>query len=365
MEINADALKIAAEHLSTERSIDIEVVYDALIQAMTAAYKKHFKSKNNALVEFNRETGDIKVFSVQEVVEELTDEDFEEDLVDRKILLEDARKINPDYEIGDMIKEEVTPKDFGRLAAGAAKQVIVQKMREAERESIMVEFEGKEEELITGTVFREDARNYYIDLGRTHAILPKTEIIPNEKIEMASNIKVFITKIEKNTKGPLILLSRKHYGFLKRLLELEIPELSDGTILVESVARDAGFRSKISVHSNNDRVDAVGACIGAGGSRINRISEALSGEKVDVVKYDKDSKKYIENALSPAKNVRVIITDPKERQAIAIIDGDNLSLAIGKGGQNVKLASRLTHFRIDIKSETEAAEMGIVIGLEE
>jgi len=363
MEINVNALKLAAENLAEEKKISLDAVYDALEQAMAAAYKRHFQKIGK--VYFDRETGEIKVYSEQEVVAELTDEDFENDLVDLKILLEDAKKINPDYEIGDVIREDVTPDDFGRLAAQAAKQVIVQKMREAERESIMEEYEGKEGEMATGAVFREDTKNFYIDLGRTHAILSKLEIIPGETIKMGSSIKAYITKIEKNSKGPLILLSRKHYGFLRRLLELEIPELADGTIMLEAVARDAGNRSKISVYSSNDRIDAVGACIGAGGSRINRISEALGGEKIDVVRYDKDPKVYIANALSPAKNVRVMILDPKEQLSIAIVDQDNLSLAIGRGGQNVRLASRLTHFQIDVKSEADAAEMGILLEAEE
>ena len=205
----------------------------------------------------------------------------------------------------------------------------------------------------------EDVRNYYIDFGKTQGILPKTEIIPGETIKMGSSIKVYITKVENNSKGPLILLSRTHYGFVKRLFELEIPEINEGLILVQSVAREAGVRTKISVYSEDENVDAVGSCIGEKGSRIANILNELSGEKIDIIPYDKDNVKYIENALSPAKNVKVFITDEKAREALVIVDHDNLSLAIGKKGLNVKLATRLTRFKIDVKTEEQAKELGI------
>ena len=215
--------------------------------------------------------------------------------------------------------------------------------------------------MITGLVAMEDVRNYYIDLGRTQGILPKSEIIPGETIKMGSSIKVYITKVENNSKGPLILLSRKHYGFVKRLFELEIPEINEGIILIYSVAREAGVRTKIAVYSENPNVDPVGACIGQNGSRINRIIDELNGEKIDVIPYEEDAAKFIENALSPAKDLHIFVTDEKKKEALAIVNKDNLSLAIGKKGLNVRLASRLTHFKIDVETIEQARERGISI----
>jgi N utilization substance protein A len=347
----------AVENIAEEKKINKDEIFEAIRLALASAYKKNF-NKPNVEVEIDKQTGEIKVFSVLYVVDEIDPEDEEEE---KKILLEDALELDKKYKVGDVIKEEVTPKDFGRVATSTAKQVVMQKVREAERDSIIGEFADKEGELLSGIVFREDAKNYYIELERSHGILPKTELIPGEKIRMSSNIKVYVSKIEKNTKGPLILLSRKHHGFVKRLLELEIPELNDGSVILYRVAREPGFRSKIAVYSENEKIDPIGACIGEKGSRINRISEELGGEKIDVIKYEKDPVKFIENALSPAKKAHILITDPKKQEAMAILDNENLSLAIGKQGQNVRLAARLTHFKIDVKSEKEAAEEGIVV----
>ena len=232
-------------------------------------------------------------------------------------------------------------------------------MREAERNSIMAEYGDKQDELLVGTVALEDTDNYFIDLGRTNGILPKKDIIPGEKIEMGSQIKVYVSKVDNSGKNLLILLSRSHYGFVKRLFELEIPELSDGSVLLYSVARDAGFRSKVAVYSEKANIDPIGACIGEKGSRIARIMEELHGEKLDVVRYDKDPAVFIENALAPAKNLTVVITDPKKQEAMVIADKDNFSLAIGKKGQNARLASRLTHYKIDIKTQEQASLDGI------
>ncbi|MFA7689095.1 MAG: transcription termination factor NusA [Bacilli bacterium] len=360
--MDAGAFIKAVDNIAKEKDIDKQSIFEAIKLGLISGYKKNFNSKNNVEVELDTETGEIKVFSVLYVVDSIDEEDEEKD---KKILLEEAKKIDSKYKIGDVIKEEVTPKDFGRVATGTVKQVVMQKVREAERDSIINEFQDKEGELVSGVVFREDAKNYYIELSRSQGILPKSEIIPGENIVMASNIKVYITKIEKNTKGPLILLSRKHHGFLKRLLELEIPELQEGSVLLHRVAREPGFRSKIAVYSENSKIDPIGACIGEKGSRINRISNELNGEKIDVIKYEKDPEKFIQNALNPAKNARILITDLKSQEAMAILDNENLSLAIGKQGQNVRLAARLTHFKIDVKSEKEAAEQGIVLKQEE
>ncbi len=396
--MNSKEFLNAVDNIVKEKNIDPDVVYDAMELALTSAYKKNFKSKTNVKVSIDRETGEIRVYSYLTVVdddkmtkeeyedylfEHYTDEDEEEEEIEEaedtdeegeeakeekrisffnpeiEIKVTDAKKINKTLEVGDTIDTEVTPKDFGRVATSTAKQVVVQKIREAERNSIMDEFGDKQDELLIGTVALEDTDNYFIDLGRTNGILPKKDIIPGEKIEMGSQIKVYVTKVDNNGKNLLVLLSRNHYGFVKRLFELEIPELSDGTILLYSVARDAGARSKVAVYSENPNVDPIGACIGEKGSRIARIIEELHGEKIDVIRYDKDPAVFIENALSPAKDLSVLITDPKKQEAIVVADDDNFSLAIGRRGQNARLASRLTHYKIDIKNYEQARSEGI------
>ena len=392
--MNGKEFKKALDNIVKEKDIDPEVVYSAMELALTSAYKKNFNSKTNVKVLFDRATGEIKVYSFLTVVEDdkMTKEEYEDYLFEQysddddeeeeeeipaegeegeeketisyfnpetEIKVSDAKKLDKTLEIGDTIDTEVTPKDFGRVAASTAKQVVVQKIREAERNSIMEEFGDKQDELLIGTVALEDTDNYFIDLGRTNGILPKKDIIPGEKIEMGSQIKVYVSKVDNNGKNLLILLSRAHYGFVKRLFELEIPEINDGTVMLFSVARDAGNRSKVAVYSENPQVDPIGACIGEKGSRIARIIEELHGEKLDVVKYDKDPAIFIENALSPAKELTVAITDPKKQEAMVIADGDNFSLAIGKKGQNARLASKLTHYKIDIKTTEQAREAGI------
>ena len=386
--------KKAVNLLAKEKGISEDIIYDAMELALTSAYKKNYHSLSNVRVDIDRVTGEIHVYSYKTVVEVNEDEEVisipeekieqndekasndevpetdldEEDepeiiYFDERIHLtqEQAEKIVPGIKVGETIEEEVTPKDFGRVAAATAKQVVVQKIREAERNTIIEEFSDKQDELAVGLVAMEDARNYYIDLGRTQGILPKTEIIPGEIIKMGSSIKVYITKVETSGKGPLILLSRNHYGFVKRLFELEIPEINEGIILVYSVAREAGNRTKVAVYSENNNVDAVGSCIGERGSRINTIIEELNGEKVDIVEYNSDPKTFIENALSPAKNLNIFITDEKKHEAMVIVDKENLSLAIGKKGLNVRLAARLTHYKLDVKTFEQAKEEGINI----
>lgn len=338
----------------------IEIIFEAMENALMAAYKRNTGIQNSKVV-INKKTGDIKVYSYLTVVEDDDPNDFErEDIdLDTEISLTDARKINKSLNIGDTIDTEVTPKDFGRVATSTAKQVLIQKIREAERNSILNELGDKQDEMLIGTVELEDTDNYYINLGRSNGILPKKECIPGEKIQMGSQIKVYVTKVDSNSKGLLILLSRTHYGFVKRLFELEIPEISDGSVLVYSVAREAGFRSKVAVYSEKANIDPIGACIGEKGSRIANILEELHGEKVDIVKYDKDPQVFIENALAPAKDLKVLIMDPKKQEALVVADGDNFSLAIGKKGMNARLASRLTKYKIDIKNSTQASELGI------
>ena len=366
----------AVDNIVKEKNIDPEVVFDAMELALTSAYKKNFKSKTNVKVFINRDTGDIKVYSYLTVVpDDILEEYPEEKEYDEEgneikpeifdpetqIKLSDARKNDKSLNVGDTIDTEVTPNDFGRVAASTAKQVIIQKVREAERNSILEDFGDKQDELLIGTVALEDTDNYFINLGRTNGILPKKDIIPGEKIEMGSQIKVYVSKVDNNGKSLLILLSRSHYNFVKRLFELEIPELSDGTILLHSVARIPGVRSKVAIESTNNNVDPVGACIGEKGSRIGRIIEELHGEKIDIVRYDSNPARFIENALSPAKDLTVMILDEKKKEALVIADGDNFSLAIGKGGQNARLASRLTRYKIDIKTPDQAREDGINI----
>ncbi len=353
----------AVEVVAKEKGISRDVIFEAMELALASAYKKNFDSKTNVKVDLNRETGDIKVFRVFNVVKSIP-EDEEDELIDSYITLKDAKLKQKDIKVGESFQEEVTPKDFGRVATSTAKQVVIQKIREAERVSIMDEFNEKQDELLMGQVSREDATNYYIDLGRAHGILPKAEIIPGESIKMGQSLKVYVTKIDDSGKGPLILLSRTHYGFVKRLLELEIPELKEGIIELHGVAREAGSRSKIAVSSKNSRVDAVGACIGEKGTRINRISKELNGEKIDIVLFDKDPITFIKNALSPAKEVNILILNPDENHAIAIAEGEQLSLAIGKRGQNVRLAARLTKFKIDVKTPEDMRKDGINIKFE-
>lgn len=395
--------KKAVDILSKEKGISEDIIYDAMELALTSAYKKNYHSLSNVRVDIDRTTGEIHVYSYKTVVEvneqgevtslplniegtdgnnngdgldketkktteensEETIEDDEPEIIyfDERIHLtqEEAMKVVPDIKVGETIEKEVTPKDFGRVAAATAKQVVIQKIREAERNTIIDEFSDKQDELMVGIVAMEDARNYYIDLGRTQGILPKTEVIPGETIKMGSSLKVYITKVETSGKGPLILLSRNHYGFVKRLFELEIPEINEGIILVYSVAREAGNRTKIAVYSENNNVDAIGSCIGERGSRINKIIDELSGEKIDIVEYNNDPKTFIENALSPAKNLSVFVTDDKKREAMVIVDQDNLSLAIGKKGLNIRLAAMLTHYKLDVKTYEQAKEEGINI----
>lgn len=383
--MNPKEFKKALELIVKEKNISEDYIYEAMELALTSAYKKNY-SIPNARIEINRNTGEIKIFSFKTVVkdpdeygcinydeieeyytiheDELDNEDFEdlkEIMFDERqhLTLNQAREIVPTIELGETIETEVIPHDFGRVAAATAKQVIIQKIREAERENILNEFTDKQDELVIGVVSMEDEKNYYINLGRTQGILPKTEIIPGENIVMNANIKVYVTKVENGLKGPLILLSRSHYGFVKRILELEIPEITDGTLLIHSVARDAGNRTKVAIESTNPNVDPVGACIGEKGTRIANILKELGNEKIDIIPYDKDIAKFIASALSPAKNVLVIITNPDNYEAQATVNKDNLSLAIGKKGINVRLASKLTRYKIDVTTYEESTIGGI------
>ncbi|MBQ3020685.1 MAG: transcription termination/antitermination protein NusA [Bacilli bacterium] len=361
----------AVKFITEEKGISEDVVFEGMEQALITAYKKNFKKHTNVKVDIDRKTGEIKVFTYYVVVDEyiegeeyvdeegnvnFTEPDINEDA---QVLLEDIIEKYPDAKVGDTIYEEVTPKDFGRIATSTAKQVLTQRVREAERESIMADYEDKQDEIMVGILAMEDAKNYYVDLGRARGILPKSEIIPGEELKMGSSIRVYLSKVESTTKGPLIMCTRKHYGFVKRLFESIIPEFKDGILVLHGVAREAGLRSKVAVESLNPNIDAIGTCIGERGSRIASILAELNGEKVDLVEYSSDNETYIKNALSPAKDVIVsIIDDTKNREALAIVNEENQRLAIGKGGINIKLASKLTRFRINIKTMDEINEEG-------
>ena len=361
----------AVKLVTEEKGIKEDIIFEGMEQALVTAYKKNFKNKTNVKVTIDKKTGDIKVFAYYVVVEEYIegeeyiDEEgntkFTEPEIneDAQVLLEDIIEKYPDAQVGDTIQEEITPQDFGRIATSTAKQVLTQKIREAERNSIIEEFADKQDEIMVGTLAMEDSKNFYVDLGRTRGILPKTEIIPGEELKMGSSIRVYLSKIEATTKGPLILCTRKHYGFVKRLFESIVPEFKDGILVLHGVAREAGVRSKVSVSSLNPNIDPIGACIGEKGNRIASILAELNGEKIDLVNYNEDEAEYIKNALSPAKDVIVsIIDNTKNREALAIVNEENQRLAIGRNGINIKLASKLTRFRINIKTMEEINQEG-------
>ena len=341
--MNNKEFKAAFDFIVKEKNIDPEVVKEAMQNALAAGYKKNTGEDADVRAEFNTENGMIRLFRRMTVVDEIENEDTE-------LSLEEAQEINPNYKVGDVIENEVDFEDFGRVAVSVAKQVVLQKIREVERNQIMDEFRDKQDEMMVGFLAMEDNRNYYVDLGKARGILPKNELIPGETLRMGDSVKVYIVSVEETTKGPSIRLSRKHYGFVKRLFENEIPEFTEGILIMHGVAREAGVRSKVAIESINPNVDAIGSCIGEKGTRIANIIKALNGEKVDLVLYDENPEKFIENALSPAKNLNVTIQDEKKREALVITDNENLSLAIGKKGINIKLASKLTRYKLNIKT---------------
>ena len=339
-----DALK----ELAAEKGVEEEVLFDAIEAALISAYKRNFGSAQNVRVVLDRHTGAYHVYAIKTVVEEVFD-DVEE------ISLAQARTINPDYEIDDTIEIEVTPANFGRIAAQAAKQVVVQRVREAERGIIYEEFMSREGDIITGLVSRVENRNVFIDLGKTEAILMPAEQIAGETYEHGDRIKAYIVEVKRTSKGPQIVVSRTHPGLLKRLFELEVPEIQEGIVEIKSVAREPGMRSKIAVWSKEEDVDPVGSCVGHKGMRVQAIVDELGSEKIDIVKWNEDSAKFIANALSPAKVVSVAVNEDEKVSRVVVPDYQ-LSLAIGKEGQNARLAAKLTGWKIDIKSETQAKD---------
>ncbi|MBN6206633.1 transcription termination/antitermination protein NusA [Ralstonia pickettii] len=342
----------AIELLAEEKGIEKEVLIEALEAALISAYKKNFKSATNVRVELNEPSGTMKVFSRKAIVEEVEDNQQE-------ISLAEAKLTNPNYEVDDIIEVEVTPKDFGRIAAQAAKQVVTQRVREAERGVIFSEYVDREDDVMTGIIQRKDPRFVYVNLGKIEAKLAEAEQMPTEEYNIHDRIKVYVTKVENTSKGPQIYISRSHPGLLKRLFEMEVPEIYDGIVEIKSVAREAGDRSKISVFAENPEVDAVGSCVGQRGQRVQAIVDELKGEKIDIVEWAEDPIVYVSNALSPSKVIDVIV-DEEEKATTVIVPDYQLSLAIGKRGQNARLAAKLTGWKIDIKSETEAREEGLL-----
>ncbi|MDD4779565.1 MAG: transcription termination factor NusA [Tissierellia bacterium] len=336
----------ALNELEKEKGIQQEVVLDAIKAALESGYKKNYSKSNNFSIDIDEENGEYKLFSDKVVVDNVVNKNQE-------ISLEDAKDINIKYEIGDIVKVEIKPKkDFGRIAAQTARQVILQKIREAERESIFSEYYGRESDILTGVVQRISKGNVYVDLGKIEGVLTQNEQIPNETYNQGDRIKTVILEVKNTGKGASILLSRSHPNLVKRLFELEVPEIHDGIIEIHGISREAGSRTKIAVSTNDPNVDPVGSCVGNKGARVKNIIDEICQEKIDIIVYDKDPEKYIANSLGPAKIVKVTANE-KEKSAVVVVPDNQLSLAIGKEGQNARLAAKLTGWKIDIISETQ------------
>ncbi len=344
----------AVKGLVKAKKVDENVVFDALEMMLLTAYKKETGSNTKTSVSLNRETGDYHIYAEKTVVE--TIDPASENAVN-EITVEDAKKIDKSYEAGDMLQIDVTPKNFGRVAAQTAKQVMIQKLREAERGSIYNEFSGREGDIITGTVKWSESRTIFVDLGRVEGILPYAEQIEGEVFHTNDKIKCYVLEVRKTTKGPEIILSRTHPNLLKRLFELEVPEIYSGSVEIKNVVREPGSRAKIAVYAMDPNIDPVGACVGPKGQRVQNIVDELHDEKIDIVRWDEDPAVYIANALSPAKVVTVSVWE-EEKSSFVVVPDYQLSLAIGKSGQNARLAAKLTGWKIDIKSETQAQEEG-------
>lgn len=336
----------ALDALEAEKGIKKEIVIEALEAALVSAYKRHYGQANNVEVEFDEKKGNIHVYAVKEVTDEVMDSQLE-------VSLKDAMAINKAYEVGDKIRFEVTPKDFGRIAAQTAKQVILQRVREAERTVIYDEFSAYENDIMQGIVERQDRRYIYVNLGKIEAVLSKQDQMPNEFYQPHDRIKVYVSRVENTSKGPQVFVSRSHPDLLRRLFEQEIPEVYDGIVEIVSIAREAGDRSKVAVRSNDANVDPVGTCVGPKGQRVQAIVNELKGENMDIVEWNEDSAVFISNALNPAQVVDVIFNAENPKACTVVVPDFQLSLAIGKRGQNARLAAKLTNFKIDIKPESE------------
>lgn len=341
----------ALTELERERGISKEILLEAIETAIVSAYKKNYgaNSSESARVELNDKTGEIHVYSRRVVVEEVEDEATE-------ISLAEAQALDANYSLDDIVEEEVTPADFGRIAAQTAKQVVIQKIREAERSIVYDVYSNREGDVVIGNVQRADQRQVLVDLGDVEAVLPLSEQIPGERYEHHKKMRFYINEVRQSSKGPQVFLSRTHPGLLRALFEFEVPEIQSGEVEIKAVAREAGNRSKIAVYSRDSNIDPVGACVGARGSRVQAVVAELGNERIDIVEWRSDLEEFIKNALSPAKVLYAII-DEEEKVAHTVVPDDQLSLAIGKEGQNARLAARLTGWRIDIKSEEQAADL--------
>lgn len=339
----------ALDALEAEKGISKDIVIDALEAALISAYKRHYGQSQNVEVEFDRKKGNIHVYAVKEVTEEVMDSQLE-------VSLKEAMTINPAYEIGDKIRFEVTPKDFGRIAAQTAKQVILQRVREAERSIIYNEFSAYEKDIMQGIVERQDSRYIYVNLGKIEAVLSKQDQMANEFYQPHDRIKVYVSRVENTSKGPQVFVSRSHPDLLRRLFEQEVPEVYDGTVEIVSIAREAGDRSKIAVRSHDDNIDPVGTCVGPKGQRVQALVNELKGENMDIVEWDEDPAIFIANALNPAEVTDVLFDTTNPKACTVVVPDYQLSLAIGKRGQNARLAAKLTGHKIDIKSESDMAE---------
>ncbi|MEN8906904.1 MAG: transcription termination factor NusA [Clostridiales bacterium] len=335
----------ALELLEKEKGVNKEVLIEAIEASLISAYKRDFGSTQNLRIMFDRESGDVKVFTLKTVKENPENDQYE-------ITLKEANKIDPKLEEEDTVEIEVTPRKFGRIAAQTAKQVVIQRIREAERVIIFDEFSNKESEIVTGIIQRFERKNIIVDLGKVEATIPLTEQTPGENYKFSDRLKCYITEVKKTTKGPLITISRTHPGLVKRLFELEVPEIHDGTVEIKSISREPGSRTKIAVFSKDENVDPVGACVGQKGTRVQAIVDELKGEKIDIIKWSSNAEEYILSSLSPAKVIRVDINE-EEKSARVTVPDFQLSLAIGKEGQNARLAAKLTSWKIDIKSESQ------------
>src|SRR5437762_28386 len=338
------------EQIGREKGIDKEILFEALESALLSASRKTLGAADNVRMHIDRKSGDVRVYCRKKVVEEVTDDTLE-------ISLADAKALNTEAELGDELEQERPPQEFGRIAAQTAKQVILQKVRDAEREGIYSEFAGKEGQILRGVVHRIEKRNVILEIGKAEAILPEREQITGERYNPGDRIRAYVLEVRRTAKGPQISLSRTHPGYLARLFETEIPEIQEGIVLVKATAREAGERAKVAVASTKRDVDPIGACVGLRGTRIQVISRELRGEKIDIIEWSHDPATFVARALSPAKVSSVVITEPSEPDgqpsALVIVPDNQLSLAIGKKGQNARLAAKLTGMRIDIKSESE------------
>ena len=338
----------ALDLLEKEKQISREVLFEAIENSLITACKNHFGKSDNVKVEINRETCDFVCYAEKEVVEEVEDPVLQ-------ISLEDAKKISSKSKIGDVVKVDIKSKEFGRIAAQNARNVITQKIREEERSVVYNIYYEKEKDVVTGIVQRYSGNNISIDLGKADAILVEGEQVKSEHLRPPERVKLYILEVKNTSKGPRIMVSRTHYELVKRLFEAEVAEIQDGTVEIKSIAREPGSRTKIAVWSNNPNVDAVGACVGMNGARVNAVVEELRGEKIDIINWDENPGNFIQNALSPAKVVNVF-ADPDEKTAKVVVPDYQLSLAIGQAGQNARLAAKLTGYKIDIKSETQAKD---------